>query len=157
MMISIFSASSRSRGFTLVEIMVVVVIIGLLAALAMQGYTRIHNVSLGARFVSDLRTFSDQFNIYSVENGHYPQDVGPGVIPPEMAGHLSTRWEEETVIGGLWDWDYEQFGYEAGVSVYQPGMSTERMQLLDGRLDDGDLDAGKFRQRAGGYIYIIEF
>ena len=150
-------SSLRSQGFTLVEIMVVVVIVGLLAMLATQSYFKIHHASLGARFISDLRTFCMQFDTFSVENGGYPADTNPGQMPPEIANQISERWLRETSIGGQWDWDYLQFGVVAGVSVHGPTFTDEEMAKIDAKIDDGNLSSGIFRQRSGGYIRVLEF
>src|SRR5665213_2955015 len=59
----------RNRGFTLVEIMVVVVIIGLLVAMALPAYRKITMRSKTAALVSDLRSYSTAFITYNLQNG----------------------------------------------------------------------------------------
>jgi hypothetical protein len=68
-------------------------------------------------------------------------------------------WEDDTSIGGQWDWDYQQYQYgcSAGVSVFQPSRTDDEMLEIDRSIDDGNLYAGAFRKRSGGYIYVIEF
>jgi len=78
-------------------------------------------------------------------------------MPTEMAEYLGGfPWSEDTVIGGQWDWDYGVFGVTAGVSVKSPKWGNEQMQEIDALIDDGNLGSGQFRQRPGGYIYILE-
>jgi hypothetical protein len=44
------------------------------------------------------------------------------------------------------------------VSIYLgSAMNDARMIEIDRKIDDGDLNAGRFRRRSQGYIYIIEF
>jgi prepilin-type N-terminal cleavage/methylation domain-containing protein len=149
--------SDRRRGYTLVEIMVVVGIIGFLAALALPSMGRARTNSQGAAFINNLRLARAVFEAHVIENGFYPDDTTPGVIPDGMAQDLkSIQWARPTPIGGQWDWDYLQFGVTAGVSVFMPNFSDEQMTRIDQRIDDGDLSSGQFRQRAGGYIFIIE-
>ncbi len=61
-----------ARGFTLIELMVVVVIIGILAAIAIPKY---QNVTESARYAacrSNLRNIAGALNLYHAENGEYP-------------------------------------------------------------------------------------
>jgi prepilin-type N-terminal cleavage/methylation domain-containing protein len=149
----------RKRGaFTLVEIMVVVAIIGLLSAIAIPSFVKSRQNSQNTRFIADVRVAADAFIQYNLRVGGYPPDGLPGVVPQGMDVDLGRmRWTERTSIGGQWDWDYNQFGYTAGVSVYQPNRTVAEMQAIDLQIDDGNLSTGNFRQRAQGYIYIVEF
>lgn len=151
------SRQFQRRGFTMVEIMVVVIIIALLAALAFPTFMMSRSNARSAAFINDLRQSRAIFESFALENGAYPDDGTPGSIPNPMNLELvKVHWTEPTPIGGQWDWDYNQFGFVAGVSVYEPDASVEEMITIDSRLDDGNLETGAFRQRSNGYIYIIE-
>ena len=145
------------RAFTLLEIMIVVAIIALLAAIAIPSFVRARESAQNGRFIADLRTAKGAFTMYCVDNGQYPPDRTPGVVPPGMAEYLgSFPWTENTSLGGQWDWDYLQFGCKAGVSVYRPSAPLTQLGRLDEAIDDGDLASGDFRSRASGYISILE-
>ena len=61
--------------------MIVVVIIGLLAALAIPAFQRVQRASQNARIINDFRVFSQAFEIYNSQNGAWPNNAGPGVVP----------------------------------------------------------------------------
>jgi len=61
------SAQSR-RGFTLVEIMIVVAIIALLAAIAVPGFLRARKRSQASRIINDLRLIDSAVDQYAIEN-----------------------------------------------------------------------------------------
>lgn len=137
--------------------MVVVAIIGLLAAIAVPNYLRANQTSQINLYASDVRTACDAFTEYCADNAGYPPDTLPSAMPRGMDDYLRKfPWTTTTPIGGQWDWDNAQFGVKAGVSVYQPTVSTEQLQKLDAIIDDGDLSTGNFRARSAGYIAIIE-
>lgn len=147
----------RPGGFTLVEIMIVVTIIGLLAALAIPAFARIQLRSRASALANDLRVGQAAFETYALENGGWPPDGAAGV-PPEMAGYLSMeKFNGPTPFGGNYDWDFEQFGFTAGLSVYNPDADLDTMGRVDAMIDDGNLATGNFRSRADGYILILEF
>ncbi len=144
-------------GFTLTELMIVVAIIGLLATLAIPGFARARERSMNVRFTADLQVAKAAFTEYSFDHGKYPPDTMPSVVPEGMGDYLKRiEWTKPNTLGGQWDWDNGQFGFEAGVSVYRPTASAGQMLKLDSIIDDGNLGTGDFRARADGYIGIIE-
>ena len=55
-------------GFTLVEIMIVVAIIALLAAIAVPGFLRARKRSEASRILNDLRLIDSAIDQYAIEN-----------------------------------------------------------------------------------------
>ncbi|ACB75046.1 type II secretion system protein [Opitutus terrae] len=61
--------NKSSKGFTLVEIMIVVVIIGLLAAMAIPAFQKVRASSQEKAIVNNLRQLSSAAQQYFLENG----------------------------------------------------------------------------------------
>jgi general secretion pathway protein G len=149
--------SLRKRAFTLVEIMVVVVIIGLLASMAAAALRKIKRSAQTSRYLNDLRIFSGAFEKYALENGGWPADVSRSTVPAGMAGEFNaTIWMGTTPLGGQWDYDAGVFGVIAGISVVGPTVDISQMQEIDAKIDDGNLATGNFRQVGTRFIWILD-
>lgn len=60
---------TRRSGFTLVEIMIVVAIIALLAAIAVPGFLRARKRSQASKILNDLRMIDAAIDQYAIETG----------------------------------------------------------------------------------------
>lgn len=76
----------RKSGFTLVEIMIVVAIIALLAAIAIPNLLRAKITANDATAKASLRALSTAGEAYSAVNGSYPGNVTSltGATPPYL-------------------------------------------------------------------------
>ncbi len=158
--------SRRSRAFTLVEIMVVVVIIGLLAAAALPAYRLITLRSRAASVVNDLRTFSTVFITYSLQNGRYPDDGDPQVVPPQVAGQLPGNFTQKTPIGGVYKWNFDipADGVPAKAAIIIQAVSgnallddLDQLETVDKQIDDGNLATGNLQLGStNSLVFIIE-
>jgi type IV pilus assembly protein PilA len=59
----------NKKGFTLVEIMIVVVIIGLLAAMAIPAFQKVRETSQTKAITNNLRQLASAADQYFIENG----------------------------------------------------------------------------------------
>ena len=90
--------ASRTAAFTLVEIMIVVVIIGLLAALAILGFQKIRETSQLNVCLNNLRIYQDALELYAFPKGQFPDNISDLV----MQGFLNRPYE--CPIDGAYDW-----------------------------------------------------
>jgi len=67
--------NKRRGGFTLVEIMIVVAIIALLAAIAVPGFLRARKRSQASRILNDLRMIDSACDQYAIETNRKTGDV----------------------------------------------------------------------------------
>lgn len=75
---------TQKKAFTLIELLIVVAIIAILAAIAVPNFLEAQTRSKVSRCRADMRTVVTGLEIYKLDNNQYPMmnDVGNGIIPP---------------------------------------------------------------------------
>ncbi len=139
------------RAFTLVEIMTVVVIIGLLAALGIPALQRVQERSTASRLANDFRQFEAGFQRYALENGRWPSAAAAGQIPAEMTGYLPEAFTRPSPLGGNYQWS----GPSHNLVLRGSHATDAFMQRVDAMVDDGDLSTGDFMKTAGVGFHLI--
>lgn len=72
----IASASRPSNGFTIVELLIVIVVIAILAAISIMAYGNVQQQGSNTQTIVAMKDYVKAFNVYAVENGGYPQQTG---------------------------------------------------------------------------------
>ena len=72
---------NKTLGFTIVELLVVIVVIGILAAITIVSYIGITKKASESTLQSDLATAKKQFALYYTEHGVYPTDLDGNKCP----------------------------------------------------------------------------
>jgi general secretion pathway protein G len=150
--------STRS-AFTLVEILIVVVILGILAAIVVPQFVGATDEARQGAFISSLKTYADACEYFAVREGRYPPDGSSGVMPVGFDTYVEQdEYESPTPLGGVWDTEYNDSGVTSAVGVHFNGDPVPSYMLaIDEKFDDGNLSTGAFQQLAADrFYYIIE-
>src|ERR1039458_5850204 len=95
-MITMNKIRKDRSAFTLVEIMIVVAIIGLLAALALPGFVKARKQSQGRRILNDCRQMDSAINQWALETG---QTGGDAIETVASQTYLKTTWNPVDLLG----------------------------------------------------------
>ena len=170
-MITAKTAKLGSGGFTLVELMIVIAIIGILAAIAVPNFMQYRKKAEIAEIATNIKHFETGFIAYALDEDDYPDDChtdnGPYGLPNTLieAYILVNVWSETTALGGRYNWEgpdqywptYPDGNGYIGISIDQGTAPDKDFSTLDSMLDDGNLGTGKFQKTTNGrYTYMIE-
>jgi len=149
-------------GFTLVEILIVVVILGILAAMVIPSFAGAVTGSRQQSFVSSVKAIESAAAIYTAKTGLYLEDSSSGSMPAGFDAYLDpSEFTNGTPIGGVWDFEFDSWGITSAFGVHFDGTGETQdeayMAEIDTIFDDGELTTGGFQQLASDrFYYIIE-
>jgi prepilin-type N-terminal cleavage/methylation domain-containing protein len=132
----------RRQGFTIIELMTVMIVIGLLAGIAILKYIDLRHRARAVQVAADLETV--RLAAYSAwyEHNTWPDEVGPGQVPadllPYLPGNLTFDNSEYTL-------DWENFAPPGGgpsggmqiglvVTASTPRLQTALEQILGNKM-----------------------
>lgn len=146
--------------------MVVVVIIGLLAAAALPTYRHITMRSKTTLMENDLRQFTAAIQTFALQNGRWPahQETLPSV-PTDLAGSLPANFTVKTPIGGYYRWNFDTsvggLPAKAAISIESTSDNplnddVALLEMIDKQMDDGSLTSGLIQEAPGMLVFVIE-
>lgn len=79
----------KHKGFTFIEILIVLVVIGILAGIGVLKYVDLRNHAIGTNVTAELSAIRLAAYNYWADRESFPPEAGPGVVPVGMAPYLS--------------------------------------------------------------------
>lgn len=155
--------AARARAFTMMEVLVVVVILGVLAAIVIPQFANASDSAKASVFVTNLDAFNKAALLMYEDTGAYPEDATSGTLPTGFGDYIDeSRWLNGTPIGGVWDCERDTFGFRSSLGVHfqdpddVPPLTY--MTEIDARVDNGDLGSGAFQDIVDGerYYQIVD-
>jgi general secretion pathway protein G len=116
-----------ARGFTLIEIMVVVVILGILGSLIVPNIIGRPDEARATAARADIEAVGNALELYRLDNGTYPStDQGLEALVSQPSGYPEPRrWNADGYLKKLpvdpWDEPYLYFSEERSFEVYSFG------------------------------------
>lgn len=91
---------NRKRGFTIVELLIVIVIIGILATLIILAYNGIQQRARLAKRKADTSTMMKWLELYYTDNGMYPaSDTGTDFVTSNTITNSTTKAQLKALLG----------------------------------------------------------
>jgi general secretion pathway protein G len=142
---------TRNKGFTLVEILIVVIILGILAAIVIPQFSSASNDARESALASDLQTLRSQLELYNIQHlDKYPDQVstdgGQNWTQDTSGANFVTRLTGTT----------DEYGQTSG-STYGPYMQTfptnafndKSTVRVDGAAAGANTDGWQFNSTSG--------
>ena len=149
------------KGFTLIETMVVLTIIGILVSFSMPEYMKAKKMAQAVSVIADFKVIHTAAVACFLETGKYPPDYYPGGVPKELKPYLPEdfKFSRTPELDVRYDWEnwvlangkpkHPKTGVLYGISV------TTKDKVLVKYITS--IYQGKFYYSLGNnYTFIIE-
>jgi len=141
------------RGFSLIELMTVMAVIGLLAALGIPRYRDMKRRAYSANVLSDFNTVRVAAYNYFADNSTYPPDGSMGSPPPSLVTYLPQGFrftnENYTLDYDVWPSPLNPTQLVVGVTVISDDQELVNMIARNVQAGGLGLNIGN------GYTYIF--
>ncbi|MCU0621782.1 MAG: type II secretion system GspH family protein [Gemmatimonadales bacterium] len=134
------------RGFSFVEMLVVMIVLGILASIAILRYRDLTNEALAGKVATDMQTIRLAAMNYYADTDTWPADAADGTVPPELVPLLPDNW---SFTAPNFTYDFDNLGPVVGVTVRSP-----RPGLLE-KLRQRLVQGAPFVDTGGSVMYLL--
>lgn len=142
-----FSLIKRSAGFTLIEVMVVVVILGILAAIVVPKIMSRPEQARIVKVKQDLSAIQSALDLYKLDNGFYPStDQGlSALVKKPTSEPIPNSWKSDGYLQQLptdpWGRDYQYINDNEKLRIFSYGPKGK-----EGNSEISNLDSSNISQ-----------
>ncbi|MDB5168640.1 MAG: Type secretion system protein [Candidatus Saccharibacteria bacterium] len=86
------STENNRRGFTIVELLIVIVVIGILAAITIVAYNGVQQRARDSKRTQDIAVIVKSLELYYIDNGKYPTSSGSTTINAGWSTTADASW-----------------------------------------------------------------
>lgn len=164
--------AQRQKGFTIVELITVIVVIGILASLTIVSYSKSEDTARAGAIANGLKTVAEAFRVWAIKEnrttwwddntitsqaGHPP--VSLVIQETNLKYYLPSVPSVQGLDSASWVYDNDGDTYDgcsatsSGVNIYLVNFGNQAVaQKVDDQLDDGNLSCGKVRYDSSGRL-----
>lgn len=142
-----------SPGFTIVELLVVIVVIAILASISVVSYNGITTRAKATQVATDLRNITTALQEYQIENNGLPCFDHLWNAARETAWSAPYLTWPTNPAGGPYHWEHN-VGGTTSVSISMQNLGTDIAQAADTMMDDGNLSTGTIKGNGSRLEYF---
>ncbi len=109
------SGRARTRGFTFIEVLIVMIIVGLLVKIAFPRYHDMKRQAVAGKVAADFHAVKLAAYAYHTERQQWPAEQAAGVVPPELQPDLPEGFDFNR---GEYVLDWENWELPNGLPQY---------------------------------------
>lgn len=176
----------KQTGFTIVELLIVIVVIGILAAIVIVSYSGVQTRARAAAAMAGISSVEKAFQLMAAEQGKsawWIDTTFTGANNPNISDIITSTptmkaylQQAPTVAGLATTWQYDNDGDTrltttcstpgsegadwTGVTLAIGNLTNSVAQAIDNTLDDGNLSCGKVRAANAartGILYQLSY
>jgi len=151
----------KRLAFTLVELMIIIGILGILAALVLPTFTSAQGKASAATIATNMRSLADACRVAYEQNGQWPTydfEEGDDDVPDGLDGLMSeSAWSDITESWGTEEISLTANGNSLTFAAEGAGNYTEVLAELERIVDDNAEQTGKLQWQANATQYLVSW